>query len=232
MKTVLVDFRISELEKDTLKKFGFQVLTVPPSKVLYKAVCGHPDMLLHIIDKKSIIVHKNMENKFIDQLKEHKLNVFFSANELQSSYPFNIMLNAVNLTSLFIHNIKYTDNNLLQFVQNKKIKTVKQGYSKCSTAIVSDNAIMTSDKAIAACAAEEGVDVLLLPPGDILLPGINYGFIGGCCGLLEESLMAFYGSLNNYLYGSEVLEFLRKHNVEPVFLRNTKLIDRGSIFII
>lgn len=230
MNTVLVDFRISEIEKENLAKLGFEVLTVPPSKVLYEAVCGHPDMLLHKIDNNNVIVHKDMETNFIEKLKKHNLNIFHSANELQKSYPFNIILNAVNLSSLFIHNVKYTDSTLLQYVKDKKIKNVKQGYSKCSTAIVAEDAIMTNDKSIAGCASEEGIDVLLLSPGDILLPGINYGFIGGCCGLLEERLLGFYGSLEHYAFGKEVLNFLKKHSVEPVFLSNKKLIDRGTIF--
>ena len=59
--------------------------------------------------------------------------------------------------------------------------------------------------------SEENIDVLLLPPGDIILPGLNYGFIGGGCGLIEEGLLAFYGHLDNYLYRNEVKVFLKKH---------------------
>ena len=107
---------------------------------------------------------------------------------------------------------------------------MKQGYTKCSTCIVNNHAAITSDVSIAKALNVEGVDVLLLPSGDILLPGLNYGFIGGATGLLCDNVLAFYGHLDHYLYGKEVLKFLNKHKVEPVFLRNGKLIDRGSIF--
>ena len=229
MNIVFVDYRIDIIEKEKLQRLGYEVLEVPPSKLLYEAVCGHPDMLLHVIDKKKILVHKDMDINFINNLFNIGYDVLVSGSSLRTNYPFDIILNAVNLDNLFIHNLKYTDTNLLKYVKNKKNKNVKQGYTKCSTAIVSNNAIMTSDKNIASCAVEEGIDTLILPPGDILLPGLNYGFIGGCCGLLENNLLAFYGNLNCYAYGNEIMEFLKKHKVEPVFLRNGKLIDRGSI---
>ncbi|MCM8711979.1 hypothetical protein M2651_13315 [Clostridium sp. SYSU_GA19001] len=232
MKKVLVDYRISDEERYNLEKLCFEVLIVPPNKILYEAVSGHPDILLHIVNDKTIIVHKDMDIKFINLLKSYNIEVFLSEKKLETNYPFNIILNALNLNDIFIHNIRYTDNKLINLVQNKKIKNVKQGYTKCSTAIVSSSAVMTSDKGIAKCLMEEYIDVLLLPPGDILLPGLNYGFIGGCCGLLENGLLAFYGSLENYAYSKEVFEFLKKHKVEPVFLSNGKLIDRGSIYII
>lgn len=232
MKTVLVDYRIDEAEAYALMKAGINVLAVPSSDVLYQAVCGHPDMLLNIIDRRTVMVHRDMQEDFLGKLRDLNINILISKNRLQTNYPDNIILNAINLDNLFIHNIKHTDRELLNQVKDKKIKTVKQGYTKCSTAVVSSTALMTSDNGIAKCAQEEGLDVLLLPTGDILLPGLDYGFIGGCCGIIEEGLLAFYGSLKHYAYESEVMNFLKKHKVEPLFLRDGKLVDRGSIFAI
>lgn len=232
MKTVLVDYRIEDIERQNLKNLGFEVAAVPPSDILYGAVCGHPDMLLHIVADSTIIVHKDMDSDFIVKLKNLNVNVVVSQNSLQSGYPYNIILNAVCLDNLFIHNVKYTDAELLNCIKSKKTKNVRQGYTKCSTAVVTPNAVMTSDKGISKCAQDEGIDVLLLPPGDILLPGLDYGFIGGCCGLLEKGLLAFYGDLKHYTYGKKIMDFLKKHEVEPIFLRDGKLIDRGSIFAI
>ncbi|WML35860.1 DUF6873 family GME fold protein [Clostridium sp. OS1-26] len=232
MKYAIIDYRTSEEEICNLKKLGCDVLVCPQSPILYEAVCGHPDMLLHIINQKNIVVHKDMNNGFINLLKNLGLSVTFSENSLGSTYPYDIILNSVNLPNLFIHNIKYTDPKLLEMVNVKKLINVKQGYAKCSTAIVSQNAAMTSDTTIAKSLSKENIDVLLLPPGDILLPGLNYGFIGGCCGLLDKNLLAFYGDLNYYAYGKEVSYFLKKHNIEPIFLRKHKLIDRGSLFVI
>lgn len=232
LKAVLVDYRISDEEMNNLTNLNFEVLPVPPSQVLYSAVCGHPDMLLHILEKNTILLHKDINKTFTNKLHQHGCKILYSHSQLNSAYPFDIILNAVNLDNLFIHNIKYTDVNLLNQVKHKKQKSVKQGYTKCSTAVLCQKAVMTSDAGICKCLLDEGIDVLLLPPGDILLPGLNYGFIGGCCGLIEKDVLAFYGHLDNYAYKQEIYKFLKKHKVEPVFLSKGKLIDRGSIFVI
>ena len=125
-----------------------------------------------------------------------------------------------------------TDKNLLNLVKSKKLINTNQGYTKCSAAIVSDNAIITSDISIKNALSSTNIDVLLLPPGDILLPGLDYGFIGGTCGLIDKSTLAFFGDLSYYKYGKEVLSFLKKHNVNPLYLRKGPLIDRGSILSI
>lgn len=229
MKTVIVDYRISELEKENLNKLSYKTLLCPKSPLLYEAICGHPDIQLNIIDENTIMVHKNIQIDFVTKLKSLNKNIIYSHSNLSSKYPEDILLNAVNLKNFFIHKIKNTDKNLLNIVKHKKLINVNQGYTKCSTAVINNTAVITSDKSIANALYNENFDVLLLPPGDILLPGLNYGFIGGTCGLLEEGLLTFYGDLNYYTYGNEVISFLKKHKVEPVFLRKGKLIDRGSI---
>jgi hypothetical protein len=229
MKNLIVDFRIHNEEKEYLVSRGYNLLICPPSNLLYEAVCGHPDMLMHITGN-SIMVHKDMSSEFIHNLTLLNYKVHKSNLTLQTKYPYNIGLNSLSIGNLFVHSVKFTDTNLLLLTKNKKLVNVKQGYTKCSTCIVNNHAIITSDVSIAKALSLEGIDVLLIPPGDILLPGLNYGFIGGATGLIEDNVLAFYGHLDHYLYGKEVLEFLKKHRVEPMFLRNGKLIDRGSIF--
>lgn len=230
MKKVIVDHRITNEEKYSLKKLNYDVLICPPNNTLYEAVCGHPDMLLHPINKNTIIIHKEMDQSFINKLKNLNYNVLLSNQNIQTKYPHNIILNALNINNILVHNLKYTDKTLLNYFNQYNKIHVNQGYTKCSTAIVNDKAIITSDTGIAKSLYKLNFDVLLVPPGDILLPGLNYGFIGGTCGLLEPNLIAFFGDLKFYKNGDMILNFLKKHNVTPVFLRKGKLIDRGSIF--
>lgn len=232
MKNVLVDFRTSKDEINALKELEYNVLICPPCSLLYEAVCGHPDMLIHIIDNNTLIVHKDMDKSFINKLQSLNKKVILSSNSLKSSYPYDIALNAVNLPDLLIHRLKYTDPHIIHAAVNKKMIDVRQGYTKCSVAVVSKNAIITSDISIAKSLYYENIDVLLIPPGDILLPGLDYGFIGGTCGLLENNILAFYGNLDYYKYGSKVYYFLEKHGIKPFFLRKGKLMDRGSIYTI
>ncbi|GAA0718313.1 hypothetical protein GCM10008905_04930 [Clostridium malenominatum] len=228
----IVDYRIDDEEEINLLNLGFQPIKCPPNPNIYKAICGHPDILMHIVDNENIILHKDIENSFFNFFTSLNFKVSLCKDSLGSKYPLNIKLNAVNLKSYFIHNIKYTDEVLLEMTKHKKLINVKQGYTKCSTAIVNDNAIITSDIAIARTLEVENFDVLLLPPGDISLPGLDYGFIGGCSGLLDENRLAFFGDLNYYSHGKDVITFLHKHGVEPIYLRKGKLIDRGSLFTV
>ncbi|WP_251860950.1 DUF6873 family GME fold protein [Clostridium sp. Marseille-Q2269] len=232
MKIALVDSRISNEEKDNLEKKNIRVIGCPCSNVLYPAVCGHPDMLLNVIDNKNIVLHKDMNKNFVEYLGTLGINILKSAKSLQDKYPNDIILNALNLENIFMHKLNNTDPNLLSLVKHKKLLNINQGYSKCSTAVVSQNAIITNDLKIGEILKDNDIDILLLPPGDILLPGLDYGFIGGTCGLIDNNALAFYGNLTLYKYGDKVLKFLKKHNVKPVFLSNDKLIDRGSIFCI
>lgn len=230
MKKLIIDFRTSNEEKLSLHRLGYEYSICPPTSNVYPAICGHPDIQMHILDPKNIIVHKDISCDFIDSLKKLNINIIFSKNTLKSTYPLDISLNALNTPNFFMHNLKYTDPVLLNKVkETKKLINVKQGYTKCSTAIVKDNAFITSDTGIAKALHKENMDVLLLPPSDILLPHLDYGFIGGCCGLIEDNVLAFFGDLDSYLYGNDVYKFLKKHKVEPVFLKKGKLVDRGSI---
>ncbi|MHC1720635.1 MAG: DUF6873 family GME fold protein [Clostridiaceae bacterium] len=229
MNNFFVDYRISEEELFNLRKFDINVIKCPGCSALYDAVNGHPDMLLNLADKKSIVVHRDMNDEFLYYLKLLGYDVTLSIKSIGDKYPGDVILNALNLKDIFVHNLEYTDNNLRQAAEGKELISVSQGYTKCSCAVVAEKAVITSDVSIHKALSDTDVEVLMLPPGDIILPGLDFGFIGGTCGLIDENRMAFYGDLDYYSYGSEVLKFLEKYDVEPVYLRQGKLIDRGSI---
>ena len=94
-----------------------------------------------------------------------------------------------------------------------------------------EKVIITNDTGIYNTLKNEDFDILLLPFGDIELSGFNYGFIGGVGGMISDNSMAFFGSLDNYAFGNEIKKFLYKYDVKPIYLSNTKLIDRGSLLV-
>ncbi len=228
MNISFVDYRLTEKQMHLLSNEGLNIIKIPKSNNLYDAISGHPDIQLNIINSKKIILAKN-SNLSLEILNKHHIEFEYSSKELEEKYPKNIFLNAVNLKNFFIHNLKFTDKNLLKHVSDKELINIKQGYSKCSIAIVNNNALITSDLGIYNALKKYPIDVLLIPAGDIVLPGLSYGFIGGTCGLISEDKMAFFGNLKNHSYGNDIKNFLFKHNVEPIYLDEGKLIDRGSI---
>ncbi|SHJ62814.1 hypothetical protein SAMN02745163_02306 [Clostridium cavendishii DSM 21758] len=229
MKTCFIDYRTPFNDIRTLSNYGLKVIKVPKCNDLYTAINGHPDIQLHIINNSEIIVAKNTNSDFISTLKDMGLQIYESSNYLQNKYPNNIILNALSFTNFFVHNLKYTDKILLNKMQKRTLINVPQGYTKCSCAVVNENSIITSDKKIYESLIQKGFNILLLPPGDIILEGFDYGFIGGTCGLISKTKMAFFGSLDNYTYGNQVKEFLESSGVTPIYLNEGKLVDRGSI---
>lgn len=227
-----VDYRISIVEEKSLKNLGVKIIKVPPCNNLYNAIKGHVDIQLNILSKieKKVIVQKDINDSFKKELTNNNINFIESKNSLGEKYPSNIALNSLILDNYFIHNLNFSDENLLESQKNKTLVNVKQGYTKCSSLVVNNNSIITSDKGIYNSLLKYNFDILLLPPGDIILDGLDYGFIGGTGGLISPSTMAFFGSLEKYAYGEEVKKFLKKHNVNPIYLSNSKLYDRGSLF--
>lgn len=227
-----VDYRISIIEEKSLKNLGIKIIKVPPCNNLYNAIKGHVDIQLNILSKieKKVIVQKGISDSFKKELIANNINFIESKSSLGKKYPSNIALNSLILDNYFIHNLNFSDENLIESQKNKALVNVKQGYTKCSSLVVNDHSIITSDKGIYNSLLKYNFDILLVPPGDIILDGLDYGFIGGTGGLINSSTMAFFGSLEKYAYGEEVKKFLKKHNVNPIYLNNSKLYDRGSLF--
>ena len=214
-----VDYRITEIEFLNLKNHGVIPIKVPKTNLVYDAINGHPDIQLSIIDSKNkhILVHKDIDKSFLNILDK---------------YPYDIILNALISGNFFMHNLKFTDPNLLSLCNEKTLLDVKQGYTKCSILKVKEDAFITSDKVIFNKLNSNGYDTLLVPPGDIILEGLDYGFIGGTGGMIDDNHLAFFGNLDKYLYGDIIKSFLYKHGVTPIYLNDSKLIDRGSILSI
>ena len=229
-----IDYRTTQIEKDSLSSLNLNIIEVPKSNDVYSAINGHVDIQLNILDKKSkkIIINRNMDETFKNKLLKSNIQYIESDKNLKTTYPNNIFLNALILDEYFIHNLKYTDNELLKYQANKTLINVKQGYTKCSCLPISDKALITSDAGIYKTLSKYNFDILLLPAGDIILEGLDYGFIGGTGGLITKDTIAFFGSLDLYKYGNEVKSFLKKHKVTPIYLSHTKLHDRGSLFVL
>lgn len=226
-----VDYRTTVNEINSLKKLNYDVIKIPKDNNLYEAINGHTDIQLNIINKHTLIVNKNINLSFKELLKTKNINFIESDSTLSSKYPNNISLNAYITDNYLVHNLKFTDKKILEYSKNKKNINVNQGYTKCSILPLREKAIITNDAGIYNTLKSENFDILLLPFGDIELSGFNYGFIGGVGGMISNDSMAFFGSLDNYTFGNEVKNFLYKYDIKPIYLSNTKLIDRGSLLV-
>ena len=229
-----IDYRTSNEEINSLKNLNIDVIKVPWNNNLYPTINGHVDIQLNILnsDTKTIILNKDIDNNFKKILQEKEINFINSFNSLNKNYPENISLNAYITQNYLIHNLNFTDKEIINYCKTKKQIHIKQGYSKCSILPLREKVVITSDMGIYKTLIKENFDVLLIPFGDIELPGLNYGFIGGVGGMISSNSMAFFGSLEKYAFCDEVKKFLYKYDIKPIYLRDSKLFDRGSLLLL
>jgi hypothetical protein len=227
-----IDYRATEEELLNLQKLNINPILVPKTNLVYPAIDGHVDIQLNIIDKDTVIVQKSISPVFLFTLSKYNIKYILSESSLSSKYPSDIILNALIMNDYFIHNLKFTDKNLLSSQKSKKLINVKQGYTKCSVLPLKEKVAITNDRGIYNSLLVEGFDMLLIPPGDILLPSLNYGFIGGVGGMISEDELALFGSLEYYKYGELIKDFLKKYKIKALPLKKGKLVDRGSLLLI
>lgn len=190
----------------------------------------HSDLLCTHLGGRYVIVEK--ANDFLrDGLRDLGFNVVMSREMIGADYPLDCSLNCALIGKYLLCNIKTVDQSLLRYCNNNQYEIVhtEQGYTKCNTCIVNDEAIITSDLSIYT-AMKGKIDILPIELGSIELEGFNYGFIGGATGLIDKNLLAFAGDLALHPCAAKIKTFLMNHNVDAVsLLPNHPLMDVGSI---
>ena len=212
-----------------LEKLNIDIIkTVNNDNLLYP-LRAHPDMLIHVLPNGNIIADRDNFLYYENKLKNFK--VIKSEKSLSSEYPNDIVLNGVCFKNLFIHNLKYTDKNLLDYYRENgyELIDVKQGYTKCNIA-VGKNVLITSDMDIYE-KVKSHANILLIDHKQIKLEGFNYGFIGGASGLINDTLY-FTGSLKSHSSYNKIIDFLNENNEKYSFLSNNDIIDYGSIIFL
>ncbi len=227
----LVDKRITcdmELE---LKKRNIQIIKTIGCDECYEAIKFHPDITVCNLGNGKVIVAPNVYKYYLDLLSPKGFQVIKGESYIKSKYPHNIQYNVVIMGKYAIHNFDYTDKKILEYINKKNLIkiNIKQGYSKCSICIVDENSIITSDEGIYNSVIEQGIDCLLITPGNIDLFDLNYGFIGGCTGFLSKNEIAFLGDVSRHPDYEMINMFLKSKGKKVVNLSNEKLLDLGSI---
>lgn len=228
VKTVVM----STIDKKILNRveaLGIEVIPSENIQCLLPFERTHTDMQIFHYSQDEIFVLNSCE-ELADKLKPFFQNVYLTQDSIAGEYPKNVLLNAVSLNGMIICKADSLDSRLQSVISadGKKILNTKQGYTKCSTCIVSENAIITSDRSI--CKVANGsFDVLLINSGHIDLLGTDYGFIGGCTFKLNKDILAFTGNINRHPDYLNIKAFCRNHNVYLHSLTDRTLKDIGSI---
>lgn len=228
---VMVDKRAYDNLVYSLEDLGIKVVVCESCNDLHWAISSHPDILYFHYEYNLIFAAPNSPRKTTEELKKLGFNIIYGEEPVEKDYPQDVKYNIAKVGKRVFHNFKFTDKIVAKKIEEDNLQKIhiKQGYAKCSILIVSTDAIITSDRGIYKKAVENGVDCLLISPGFIKLEGMNYGFIGGCAGLISNNIMAFNGDVSMHPDYIEIKNFLKKYNIEILNIAGLQLSDIGSI---
>ncbi len=231
VRLIAVDARAPEYILNKLASMGMNLIPVKPCENIHSPVSGHPDILLHPLKSRNILVAPNAPYELVSKLDNYGFTVIHGHSFLKSNYPEDIAYNVARIGEVCFHKLEHTDPVLKKYLLEDGLTliNVNQGYSKCSVAILSSRAIITSDSGIHAAALENRIESLLISPGYIELKGHDYGFIGGCTGLIGPEVLAVTGSLSSHPDYDRIKTFLRKHRIDMVCLSEKRPVDLGSL---
>ncbi|MBR6438511.1 MAG: radical SAM protein [Bacteroidales bacterium] len=218
--------------KESLSKMG-SVTWLEPSDKAYPSISSHPDIFFFCKDERhceSVICAKNVDIDLPENIK-----VANGGKSVGNAYPATVPYNAVGVGNMLIHNLKYTDEKIIELygkISTKSVQlNVNQGYTRCNLLALDERNFITSDFGIKRVLEENGCNVFYVDPHQIALPGHDHGFFSGCCGLVDDCVVVC-GSLNKLKECKELKKFIRRNGMKIIELYNGDLIDVGSIFFI
>ncbi|MEE0101779.1 MAG: hypothetical protein U0I48_08600 [Acutalibacteraceae bacterium] len=194
----------------------------------------HADMQCLYLGREQLIVLRECR-ALQDRLREKGIPFIKAVNNIAANeYPYHVLLNSLVMKRHIFCNKKYADPKILEVCEKNSIEiiTVRQGYARCSAAVISENALVTADESIYRSAVKLGYDVLKIQEGHIKLPGFSHGFIGGCCALLESGQLFFTGDITQHPDYDVIKNFARNHGVYLNSLDKCELTDIGGMVLL
>lgn len=215
-----------------VSKIGYNIIFSDTIKVFHIPEQKHPDMQLLPIQNNLFMLNECIGLK--EKLSTLNKIVVCCDKAAGKYYPENISLNCLYLNNTLYGKISKVDKTVLDYCNKNHIRTVNvnQGYTRCSTLVINQKAVITADKSIEKALKKDGVEVLLVFPGNIVLDGFNYGFIGGAGAQIDNTTI-FFGNIEKHPEYLRIKRFCLKNNSDiKILCPNMPLTDIGGIIII
>ena len=236
MKYLLIDERMRDVEKQTLKNLGYELIEIKKSINVYPEISSHVDIFACKV-KDKIIVEKSAYKMLKNKLNNDE-NILISGETMISyDYPNDIKYNVCIVGNKAIHNFKHTDSKITQELEKNKFEriNVKQGYSNCSIAVIDEKSIILSDRGLYNNLKNSGLDILFLDYiPDIKLFDENgeysqkKGFIGGAISRIDENVVVF-GDLDKIDYYGNIRNFIESRNLKIIDFEGLDVVDYGGV---
>ena len=235
MRYALIDCRMRENERSSLLAYADRIIPLSPLSALPAPVASHPDMLVWCYGNTIITwsEYKRQNADIFTELEGAGAKILTADEAPSDKYPLDVPLNAAVVGKSIITNTRAVSKKIKAFAEQNKLQTLhtNQGYSKCSTCVVSDNAIITADTSIHELAEKSGISSLLISADGVRLDGYDKGFIGGASGN-DGTHVFFCGDLYAHPDGEKISDFCKSHGKIPVSLSDEPLYDYGTVMFL
>ena len=237
MKTAIVSEKISASCKRTLESEGFAVLPCPACTLLPAPISHHPDSLMaragaHLFTYEGYIQKNAAFFSSLQALCPH-LTVHGLAEPYGASYPEDCRYNLLTADKhAFFHPAGLAPSLIraIGALGYREIRT-RQGYAACTVLTLGDRHAITADAGLAGLLSENGVSVLKIENGEILLPPYDYGFIGGASGVYGSTAY-FLGDITRHPSYGAMHGFADRAGFSLRSLSSEPLRDLGGIFFL
>ncbi|MBR6729535.1 MAG: hypothetical protein IKL80_05165, partial [Clostridia bacterium] len=190
---------------------GRIILPSVPCASIAEPVSGHPDMVLYSAGKGLLVCAPEVYEAYERILSPFGVNLVQGERSLSVCYPEDIAYNVLCAGHVAFALWEKTDGKIQELIKQQGISMYRttQGYARCSALSFAD-CLISADPSLCQAAEKAGFCVLQIAPGNILLPGYPYGFIGGATGIMEENTVAFFGDLSLHPEGERIRSFIQK----------------------
>lgn len=227
---VLIDNRVSDSCVKGLHALGYVVVRLPSFWGLSSPISSHCDILCSVMRDGALLICEEyyLSNKaFFDGLN---IKLKLTDEKLGTSYPNDVLFDALVVNGTVYGKRGFVSRHIIE--DNDMFIPVKQGYARCSVAMLSERCAVTSDEGLCKALSSSGIKVLLIRPGHIRLDGYSTGFIGGAGGRLHDGTYAFFGDVMSHPDGEEILKFAHENKISAVSLSKEKLCDYGGLILL
>ncbi|MCL2327954.1 MAG: hypothetical protein FWC39_05500 [Bacteroidetes bacterium] len=223
----IIDARTPQAALDRLAQ-EFTVVPFRTQGITYEAISCHPDVFI-FQHENQLIVAPNIPQEYKDFFQKHTIDYSEGTTTIDESLRNSVAYNCVATSEFLFHKTGMTDSKIQQLCTNHTFISLPQAYTRCSMIALNNQAIITSDKGIAQVLKQQNFDVCYIDPHEIQLPPYPYGFIGGCMGIVNNTIYII-GSLDYISDGKKLRDFAQKHEHAIVELYDGKLYDGGGLF--
>ena len=214
---------------ERLRALGYQTIPTERVSCFLPYEQDHADMQCLILDDTAFVLSSCQKLAGALSADHH---VILCETPPSGKYPDHVKLNALSIGKRLICRVSSLDSAVQSYCIGHGYETfhVNQGYTKCSCAVVSDQAVITADNGIYNSLKEINVDVLKIEQGRVKLEGVDYGFIGGASGYDKATRTLFFcGDITKHPGHERIKEFCGRYHTNVVSLSDDVLMDIGGI---